>query len=165
MLILGIDPGPKLHGYALIHATRARRVHVASGKCDSSEMLARIRTPVGHPEGAQLVAVERAVRILGGFDSPQRARAIAEQMFAAQFHAGTFFNQAAGRAITIEAAKWREGIIGMSSPSDAQVRAVILRLVEGWPKTSSAGEHACDAAGIALAASNFGACRTEREWR
>lgn len=154
MLILGIDPGPKLHGFALLDVTRARRVRVTSGHCDTAEMVARIALHTTSDDGAEVVAVEWSDRILGGFDNHQRSRAIAAELVATQGEAGIFVGCAWSRAVRIEAADWRLGIVGASSPSDAQVRAVILRLVEGWPERSSAGRHACDAAGVALAAFN-----------
>lgn len=154
MLILGIDPGPRLHGYALLDVTRARRVRITSGHCDTAEMVARIALHTTRDDGAEIVGVEWSDRILGGFENHQRSRAIARQLIATQGEAGILIGRAGDRVVRIEAARWRRGIVGTSSPTDAMVRAAILRQVEGWPARSSAGAHACDAAGVALAAFN-----------
>lgn len=154
MLILGIDPGPKLHGYALLDVTRSRRTVQAFGHAPTGEVLGMIDVWDHSDPRSPLVAVEWSDRILGGFTDHQRSRSIAAALIATQGEAGILLGRAGPRAMKIAAAAWRLGIVGKSSPSDAQVRAVILRLVEGWPKRSAAGEHACDAAGIALAAFN-----------
>lgn len=155
MLILGIDPGPKLHGFALLDVTRERRRYVSSGHCDTAEMVARIGC--AKADGVEAVGVEWSTEVLG-FGSPARALAIARALLGAQSEASALATHAEVLLLRVErisALDWRLGIVGKKSPSDAQVRAVILRLVEGWPERSSAGRHACDAAGVALAAFNM----------
>lgn len=156
MKILGIDPGPKLHGFALLDLTRERRTWLMSGRETTSGLLALLDGwEAGGPGTLPVVGVEWSARILGGFASHQRSRSIAAALIATQGEAGILVGRAGSRAVRIEAAQWRRGIVGTPSPTDAQVRAAILRLVEGWPTRSSAGAHACDAAGVALAAFNM----------
>lgn len=155
VLILGIDPGPRLHGYALLDVTRERRLHVSSGRATTDELVCCLPTQAF--DVAEVVGVEWSDRVLGGFGDHQRSRSIAAALIATQGEAGILVGRASAttRVERIEASSWRRGILGTSSPTDAQVRAAILRLVEGWPRRSSAGAHACDAAGVALAAFNM----------
>lgn len=154
VLILGIDPGPKLHGYALLDVTRERRRYVSSGHCDTAEMVARIGC--AKADGVEAVGVEWSTEVLG-FGSPARALAIARALLGAQSEASALATHAEVLLLRVErisALEWRRGIVGKKSPTNKMVRAAILRLVEGWPARSSAGAHACDAAGVALAAFN-----------
>ena len=152
MIVYGIDPGPKLHGWAILDVTLQKRVLLSAGRASTQEIIDQLGQ-----QQVQLVAIEWASQVLG-VGSIQRVRAISKTLIATQAEAGRLLQACETRGmkvVKISASDWRLGIVGTRSPTDKRVRESMGRLVTGaFPK--EAGAHAYDAAGVALAAFNRG---------
>ena len=144
MIVLGIDPGPETHGWALLDMSGPRPKWIDASKSTSDGM--RIVIPQTAPD---LVAVEVPSRVLP-FGKPVAQRARGAQLAATSLQAGRILGACDGlgyEAVQIDAATWRK-VLG--ARTDATIKTAIARLVEGCPKRSNVHER--DAAGVAIGA-------------
>lgn len=155
MRALGIDPGPTSLGWALVDVTPRERTWLRGGTWDTEDLPDFVE--VMRAARLDLVAVEvpngiyrPRSREMGQAIRELRARGmqLAQTMGVAMQYVGAF-RGAGMRVVEISASDWRRGVVGKSSPTDAQVAAVLERIVMGMPRTNA---HARDALGCALAA-------------
>ena len=137
---LGIDPGQKKHGFAIIEVDRrGLAVFVHCGH-ESGSPVSLIRD-AGRLD---LVAVEEPATVHAAGATPtivDVARAAGEFLGAAE---------AMGlRTATMMPARWRNLVTGSPRAGDADVKRMILARIPTWPKISN--DHGRDAAGVALA--------------
>jgi Holliday junction resolvasome RuvABC endonuclease subunit len=149
ILVLGVDPGPTSHGWALVHVTGLDGGRfVICGECKdqpAENILRLVKTPSG------LLAIEVPARFLpsNGTHYP----AVAGALMGTTYQAGRLASIAEDRglaSVEMTAADWRREVCGKGAAKDGQVAEAVGRLVSGWPKRSNA--HVRDAAGVALAA-------------
>lgn len=151
MLLLAIDPGaaakptprnphpdPARHGWCLLEILPDQRPRWHSAGHDTEDtVLCQMRTA-----GVAVVIVERPKRV----HREEVGMALLETAFAAgEFHGIALVT--GRRAATLSAESWRSAVVGLRSPSDAQVKAALARLLD-LPTRSNAHER--DACGVGL---------------
>lgn len=146
MIWLGIDPGPRLTGWALIELDGGRPPRFVDG---------------GHAPAEQAVQqLERASRVA--------LEVLAPGLFSRDRYEGLIgtaivqgglqwqLRAIGARVIELTAGQWRADVVGSSSPTDPAIEAALRRRVTGLPAPPviPAGKlvHVCDAVGVALAA-------------
>lgn len=148
MLILGIDPGPSLSGWALLERDGARPPRWVDGGHAPVEQI--ISTQV---ERASLVAVEWLAR---GLFERKRHDALIDT---ARVEGGLdwYLDKLGVKVVKLSAGQWRSDVVGRASPSDEEIAERLRLMVSGIPSppvlTKEALTHALDALGVALAAS------------
>lgn len=166
MIILGIDPGPSECGWMSIEndedareRSRPWRVH------NCGNLLAR-REPIAElledciPDA---VAIERPKWQDHG-RNPVATRAIASNLIETNYVVGRIAEMVLALGITlieIAAQTWRLGLLSSRSPSDAQIKRALERLL-GLPTRTNA--HQRDGGGIALAAARLIERRQENQY-
>lgn len=149
MMILGIDPGPSLCGWALLEREGGRPARWVDGGHAPAEWV--IGTQL---ERASLVGLEWLAR---GLFERKRHDALIET---ARVEGGLdwLLQRAGVRVVKLSAGQWRSDIVGRASPSDDEIATRLRLLIAGIPSppvlTKEALTHAIDAAGVALAASS-----------
>jgi Holliday junction resolvasome RuvABC endonuclease subunit len=144
--VLGFDPGPTTHGYALLRVDSGRPVYLACGEVaakDHAAILALI-------EQADLVAVETPRGIPYGKDMG-KVRGRSRDLLATGIEAGRLLGMSSCYEVEMEQASaedWRKAIVGKGGAADWQVKIQTRSRILGWPLRSSV--HARDAAGMAL---------------
>ena len=144
--VIGFDPGPTSHGWALLRVDSGRPVWLASGEVPAKDY-ATIRALI---EAADLVAVETPKGIPYGKDLG-KIRGRSRDLLATGIEAGRLLGMASCYEVEIEQAsaeEWRKAIVGKSSAADWQVKVQIRQRVMAWPLRTPV--HARDAAGMAL---------------
>lgn len=149
MLILGIDPGPSLCGWALLERDGARPARwVDGGHAPAEEIVA---TQV---ERASLVAVEWLAP--GLFERKRHDALIGVARVEGALD--WYLRKLGVKYVAITAGQWRSDVVGRASPSDEEIAAKLRLMVTGIPSppvlTKEALEHAIDALGVAFAASH-----------
>ncbi len=149
MLILGIDPGVHLCGWALLERDGARPARwIDGGWAPAEEILA---TQV---ERASLVALEWLAN--GLFERKRHDALIGVARTEGALE--TILRRLGVKVITLTAGQWRSDVVGRASPSDDEIAARLRLLVTGIPSppvlTQEALNHALDALGVAFAASH-----------
>lgn len=142
IVVLGIDPGPTSHGWAVICVHDLQTAEYLA--CGESEAVRGL--PFFTPVPPALCAIERPA---GGGYSPATVPPLLETAY----QAGILSGMARGRNLEVTplcAADWRREVVGRGNAEDAAVKDAVTRIVRGWPKRSNA--HQRDAAGVALAA-------------
>lgn len=145
MIILGLDPGSRSTGYAILDAERAMVSFVECGSLENDELAAWLYDDA-HDVGC--VAIER----IEGIAFAPKGPGIVPHLLSASNAAGV----AKGAAqllshvhiVEASAREWRKAIVGKANASDADVKRVVTLHVQGWPKVSNAHER--DAAGVAM---------------
>lgn len=149
MKILGIDPGPAESGWMTIWQ-RAKGLQFAnSGNVDSKR---RAFTELLDVEKPDVIAIERPKWQDHGRNAVA-TRAIASNLIETNYVVARFAEIAVARGIKlleIPAQTWRLGLLRSRSPSDAQIKRVVVALVLGLPTRTNAHER--DAGGVAIAA-------------
>lgn len=149
MLILGIDPGVHLCGWALLERDGARPARWVDGGWAPAEEI--VSTQV---EWASLVAVEWLANGLFERKRHDALVGVARTEGALEWH----LRRLEAKVVKLSAGQWRADVVGRSSPSDEEIAARLRLLVAGIPSppvlTQEALEHAIDALGVALAASH-----------
>lgn len=149
MLILGIDPGVRLSGWALLEREGARPARwIDGGWAPAEEVLA------AQVERASLVAVEWLAN--GLFERKRHDALIG--VARTEGALALLLRQLNIDVITLTAGQWRSDVVGRASPSDDEIAARLRLLVTGIPSppvlTEEALNHALDALGVAFAAAH-----------
>jgi len=145
IVVLGIDPGPSAHGWALLRVLDLQTAEWLALGVDKPDWYDAL-TLASFAVRPELVAIERPA---GGGYSPATVPPLLETAYQAGILAGRAL--AAGLDVSpLCAADWRREVVGRGNAEDAAIKDAVLRLVTGWPKKSNA--HHRDAAGVALAA-------------
>jgi Holliday junction resolvasome RuvABC endonuclease subunit len=149
MLILGIDPGVRLSGWALLEREGARPARwIDGGHAPAEEILA---TQV---ERASLVAIEWLAN--GLFERKRHDALIGVARTEGALE--TILRRLGVEVITLSAGQWRSDVVGRASPSDEEIAERLQLLVTGIPSppviTKEALNHALDALGVAFAAAH-----------
>ncbi len=140
--VLGIDPGPTRCGWAFASREGGRFIYRGGGLV-ASTVAALDALLAAHPSG--LVGLE----VVEGYAF---AQARSSALVATSAVAGILEGLAKGRQLVkLSAASWRRIVLGLRSPTDAQIKEVVGRLVDGLPTRTNA--HVRDALGVAIAAS------------
>jgi hypothetical protein len=129
-------PGPALHGWCIVRILPGLRPEwVDSGHDDADVIHGRM---AARPEA---MVVEQPGRV--------HTEAANMPLLQTAFAAGQFYGQALerGLAATLTAETWRATVTGLRSPSDAQVKAALGRMLD-LPARSNAHER--DACGLAV---------------
>lgn len=158
MKILGIDPGPAESGWMTL-VKRAKGVQFANcgnvlSKRDAFIELLDVESP-------DVVSIERPKWQDHGKNAVA-TRAIASNLIETNYVVARFAEIAVARGmklIEIPAQTWRLGLLRSRSPSDAQIKRVVVELVHGLPSRTNAHER--DAGGVALAALRVVGTRAE----
>ena len=151
MMILGVDPGapakptpaaprpePARHGWALVEILPGERPRWVDAGHDTEDVV-RCWMRVA---GVSHVAVECPARV--------HTAEAGMSLLATAFEAGRFHGCALEMGLVsavLTAEHWRQRVTGLRSPSDAQVKTTLARLLT-LPARSNAHER--DAAGVAL---------------
>lgn len=149
MLILGIDPGPSLCGWALLERDGARPARWVDGGHAPAEWVVGTQL-----ERASMVALEWLAR---GLFERKRHDALIDT---ARVEGGLdwLLQKASVKVVKLSAGQWRSDVVGRASPSDEEIAAKLRLMVTGIPSppvlTKEALEHAIDALGVAFAASH-----------
>ena len=147
MIVLGIDPGVSLCGWALLERDGGRPVRWLDGGHAPAEAVV-----AQHAERASLVAIEW---LANGLFERKRHDAL---IGVARTEGGLewLLQRLGARVVKLSAGQWRADVVGRASPSDAEIEAQVRRLIAGVPVpptlTVEALNHAMDAAGVAFAA-------------
>lgn len=151
---LGIDPGPKSSGWALIDfSIPSAPVWFDGGNTERLDALFELLRQRGLAQLVRLVAVEQP----RGRVQPERAT----QVLATAWEGGRAlgFAEALGfRVVAVGAHEWRQALVGNSRAGDdvdAKVKQALRSLVRHFPERSNV--HVRDAAGAA--------CVATRDWR
>ena len=140
MLIFAIDPGPREHGWCLVEILPGERPswHSAGKAIDVTPMFAA-------PDLAA-VLVERPS---GYVHEHARGAALLDTAYQAGLLVGLASAASEGRHTVqdMPPEQWRVAVTGLRSPSDAQVKAALGRLLD-LPARSNAHER--DACGLAV---------------
>ena len=151
MILLAIDPGaaakptpknprpdPARHGWCLLEILLDQRPQWVSAGHDTEDTVrCHMRTA-----GVTTVVIERPTRV--------HREEVGMSLLETAFAAGWFYGVALetiGSANTLSAEHWRTAVVGLRSPSDAQVKAALVRLLD-LPARSNAHER--DACGVGL---------------
>lgn len=152
MIVLGFDPGAWI-GYALVDMEPRLPVVIQAGKIryerqgvelSGSEV---IEQAIGKERTPRLIGVEKVVAVYPrqGFSTPM-ATALAN----ATRIEGRILEASKHKSIesgVCTARDWRYALTGLIAPSDAVVKSVLSRRVEGVVRMSA---HARDAIGVAI---------------
>lgn len=151
IIVLGVDPGPREHGWALVRVVDPQRaLFVGCGKHE------------GNAEGvlsllgvhlADVVAIESPTTFMPTGPGGKFIPTVATALFGTTRQVGRLAAVAeldGWAVVEMTASDWRREVCGKGSSTDAQIAADITRLVAGWPRRSNV--HVRDAAGVALAA-------------
>jgi Holliday junction resolvasome RuvABC endonuclease subunit len=147
-LVLGIDPGPKNNGWAVVDFTvPSAPLWFAGGTCESMVgLLERFaQYALGHPERPCLVAIERPRAL----HNPLANVAVMGTAWAGGFIAG-YAEALHFPVLELGQNEWRLALVGHSVRGDdvgAKVKAFLARHVRDLPARTS--EHARDAAAVA----------------
>lgn len=149
MLILGIDPGVHLCGWALLERDGARPARWVDGGWAPAEEI--VSTQV---EWASLVAIEWLANGLFERKRHDALVGVARTEGALEI----VLRRLGVKVVTLTAGQWRSDVVGRASPSDDEIAARLRLLVSGIPSppvlTQEALNHAIDAVGVAFAASH-----------
>lgn len=149
MLILGIDPGPRRCGWALLERDGGRPPRWIDGGHAPAEEIVGVQVP-----RASLVAVEW---LAPGLFERKRHDALIET---ARVEGGLawLLGRIGVKWVQLSAGQWRADVVGNSSPSDEEIEERMRQRVRGIPSppvlTKQALEHALDALGVAYAAAH-----------
>ncbi len=140
--ILGIDPGTKSHGYAILECTGRRCSWVEAGEIEATYVAAvnlMLRAELA------ILIIEQPVSI-GVAGVAANGPLL---MTAWQGGALTYLARSFGMHVKeVYAREWRRALTGSVSPSDATIKAALSRtLLGGIPERSNMHER--DAAGVA----------------
>jgi Holliday junction resolvasome RuvABC endonuclease subunit len=147
MLILGIDPGPRRCGWALLERDGVRPPRWIDGGHAPAEEIVGVQVP-----RASLVAVEW---LAPGLFERKRHDALIET---ARVEGGLawLLGRIGVKWVQLSAGQWRADVVGNSSPSDEEIEERMRQRVRGIPSppvlTKTALVHALDALGVAYAA-------------
>lgn len=149
MLILGIDPGTLLCGWALLERDGARPPRWIDGGHAPAKEIVGVQVP-----RASLVALEWLGPGLFSRDRYEGLVATARVEGGLDWYLGKL-----GVKVTkLSAGQWRSDVVGRASPSDAEIAERLRLLVTGIPSppvlTKEALVHALDALGVAYAAAH-----------
>ncbi len=143
MRVLGVDPGPRRHGWALLELAPGEQPHwIGQGHSGSGSILAVAHTlsPGDH------VVIERPQ---GYVHEHKRGADLIETTW----EAAKLFGRLAERGAIVHALgpeAWRQSVVGKRTPSDSEVRRA-LRLQVLFPPGARTNSHHRDAGGVALA--------------
>jgi Holliday junction resolvasome RuvABC endonuclease subunit len=144
MMVLGIDPGPKRNGWALLNfSIRSSPVWFDGGTFAHADRFFAELLGQGHV--VDLVVVERAVALHNPLANVQA--------MGTAWAGGVAYGVALGLGLNVRAlgvTQWRRALVGRFMPGekvDARVDAVLWRTVRGMPARTNV--HMRDAAGVA----------------
>lgn len=149
MLILGIDPGPRRCGWALLERDGGRPPRWIDGGHAPAEEIVGVQV-----SRASLVAVEW---LAPGLFERKRHDALIET---ARVEGGLawLLGRIGVKWVQLSAGQWRADVVGNSSPSTDEIEERMRQRVRGIPSppvlTKQALEHALDALGVAYAAAH-----------
>lgn len=149
MIVLGIDPGVHLCGWALLEREGGRPARWLDGGHAPAEQIVAQQA-----ERASLVAIEW---LANGLFERKRHDAL---IGVARTEGGLewLLQRLGARIVKLSAGQWRSDVVGRASPSGDEIAARLRLMVAGIPSppvlTVEALNHALDALGVALAASH-----------
>ncbi len=149
MIILGVDPGARRCGWALLERDGGRPPRWIDGGHAPAEEIVGVQVP-----RASLVAVEW---LAPGLFERKRHDALIET---ARVEGGLawLLGKLGVRFVQLSAGQWRSDVIGRASPSDDEIEACLRQRVRGIPSppvlSKQALVHALDALGVAYAAAH-----------
>lgn len=150
MIVLGIDPGSRFVGVAVLdvraEGVTGRALYVAHDVLDvqalgEERVLLAIAAHLAH--GVRLAGIERPERVASAV--------MASAMLRTSWIAGRIAQALAVAAVRVHpfpAETWRTHFFGQAAVKNAPIATLIELHVTGWPKKSN--EHARDAAAVAL---------------
>lgn len=146
-LVLGVDPGAKLHGWCLLALAPGQRPRwAAAGHHDAASLGQAVRAETVGLGDVLISVVEKPA---GYVHEPARGAALIETAF----WAGALWQQLGGTSLAgpchlLSPEQWRRVVCGKGTPSDAEVKSA-LRVRLALPARSNA--HQRDACGVAWA--------------
>jgi Holliday junction resolvasome RuvABC endonuclease subunit len=141
LFVLGIDTGPKSHGWAVIRVEGESARYADSGNCPVE--LGTDLTKMSAWNGETLIAIEAPLHAYSA--------ATASPIIATARAAGELGGAAKARGYRVEyvtAADWRAGLLGAANAHDRAIAAWVQEHIQGWPKKSN--PHTRDAAALAV---------------
>lgn len=148
MIVLGLDPGPRRSGWALLERDPAKPPRWIDGGWHPIEEVLGVQL-----RRASLVAVEWLAR---GLFERVRHDALVET---ARVEGGVewYLRKVGVKYTKLTAGQWRGDVVGNASASTPEISAALRLRVRGIPSppvlTAESLEHSLDALGVALAAS------------